>query len=115
MKWLLDEMLPAVTCRLLVGRGHDAVSVHEVNLAGAEDERVFAFAARERRIIVTENFADYAVLLEQRIGRGQPCVPVVFVRKSMFPGRGALATRIARRLDDWANAHPEPYIGPHWA
>ena len=115
MKWLLDEMLPAASCRQLVARGHDAVSVHDLGLAGAEDERVFDRAVREGRVLVTENFADYSLLLEQRMARGENCVPVVFVRKATFGRRGALATQLARRLDAWAKAHPDPYVGPHWA
>jgi predicted nuclease of predicted toxin-antitoxin system len=115
MKWLLDEMLPAATCRQLIRRGHDAVSVYDRDLGGAEDARVFHVAVSEQRIMVTENFADYAVLLEQCISRGAPCVPVVFVRKTGSSARGALAARLAKRLDDWAKAHPDPYVGPHWA
>jgi predicted nuclease of predicted toxin-antitoxin system len=71
MKWLLDEMLPPATSKHLITRGHDAVSVQEVELSGAEDERVFDFAVREQRIVVTENFADYALLLEHRIHRSR--------------------------------------------
>lgn len=115
MKWLLDEMLPAETGRQLIHRGHDAVSVHDLDLAGAEDDRVFDTAVRAKRVMVTENFADYAILLEQRLSRGGACVPVVFVRKSDYRGRGALASRLAKRLHDWARAHPDPYVGPHWA
>jgi hypothetical protein len=114
MKWLLDEMLPTTTCEQLAARGHDALSVGAAGLAGAEDERVFDKAVREQRVIVTENFADYAVLLEHRVARGAPCVPVVFVHKRDFPRRGSLATMLARRLDEWARANPDPYVGPHW-
>jgi hypothetical protein len=115
MKWLLDEMFPAAACKHLVKRGHNALSVHDVGLTGAEDARVFDCAVRESRVIVTENFADYAMLLEQRMGRGEDCVPVVFVHKSDLPHRGALAMHLAFRLDAWARSHPEPFIGPHWA
>jgi predicted nuclease of predicted toxin-antitoxin system len=115
MKWLLDEMLPRATCQWLGKRGHDALSVHDAGLAGQEDDRVFDFAVRERRIIVTENFSDYAILLEERIRRETGCVPVVFIRKSDLPRRGALATHLGRRLHDWASKNPSPYVGPHWA
>ena len=114
MRWLLDEMLPPASCRLLVGKGHDAISVSEAGLAGADDGRVFDLAVRERRVLVTENFADYALLLEQRLSRNEPCVPVVFVRKADLPRRGSLATHLARRLLAWAKANQHPYVGPHW-
>ena len=113
MKWLIDEMLPAATCARLAALGHDAVSVHDVGLGGADDERVFERAVREGRVVVTENFADYALLLEQRLARAEPTVPVVFVHKASLPRRGALAARLAKRLGAWARANPDPYLGPH--
>jgi hypothetical protein len=115
MRWLLDEMLPPATCQLLVRLGHDAISVHDAGLSGMPDDAVFDFAVRERRLVVTENFADYAIAVDQRINRSEPCVPVIFVRKSGLPRRAALAVRLAQRLDDWARSNPDPYLGPHWA
>jgi hypothetical protein len=114
MKWLLDEMLPPATCRLLAAKGHDAMSVSEAGLSGADDGRVFELAVRERRVLVTENFADYALLLEQRLSRNEACTPAVFVRKAALPRRGSLASHLAGRLAAWAKAHEHPYIGPHW-
>ena len=114
MRWLLDEMLPAATAEELNRRTYDAVTVHHVGLAGADDPTVFDYAISEDRIVVTENFADFATLLDQRLRRDDPCVPVVFVRKADFPRRGALAARLADRLDAWSRANPHPYIGPHW-
>lgn len=115
MKWLLDEMLPPATCKLLAGKGHDATSVSEAGLAGADDGRVFELAVREGRILVTENFADYALLLEQRLARNEACVPIVFIRKADLPRRASLASHLARSLLTWAKTHEDPYIGPHWA
>ena len=114
MKWLLDEMLPSAACAELRRRGHDALAVRDAGLEGAEDDRVFDRAVRDARVIVTENFADYAALIEQRMGAGSACVPVVFVRKSELPKRGALASVLARQLHAWSKANPEPYVGPHW-
>jgi len=94
--------------------GHDALSVHDVNLAGADDDEVFAFAVTESRIVVTENFADYAAIVERRLGRDEPGIAVVFVRKSDFPGSGALAAHLAAHLDKWAAENPAPYVGLHW-
>lgn len=106
-------MLPPAAATLLSRRGHDAASVHDVGLAGASDPDVFDFAVENRRLVVTENFSDYALLLAHRLGNDQPCVPVVFVRKPDLPKGGALAARLAERLDAWAAANPEPYLGPH--
>jgi hypothetical protein len=114
VRWLLDEMLPPTTAEHLTERGHDAVSVYDVGLAGADDPEVFSHAVAADRVVVTENFADYSLLLSQRLSSDQACVPVVFVHKSDFPEGGALAVHLAAHLDAWAAANPQPYGGPHW-
>jgi hypothetical protein len=94
--------------------GHDAVSVLDIEMGAAPDSDVFERAVLEDRVVVTENFADYATLLEQRQGRGERCVAVVFVRRADLPRRGALAVHLARRLDVWAESNPEPFVGLYW-
>jgi predicted nuclease of predicted toxin-antitoxin system len=106
-------MLPPAVAGELARRGHDAVSVHDAGLGGADDTTVFDWAVSQNRVVVTENFADFATLLDQRLRAEQPCVPVVFVRKADLPRRGALAGHLGKKLDGWARAHPEPYLGPH--
>jgi predicted nuclease of predicted toxin-antitoxin system len=107
-------MLPRTLAQRLTELDHDAVSVHDVELAGAPDEDVFECAVVQDRLIVTENFADFVRLLEVRQSSDAPCVPVVFVRKSNFPRGGGLATHLAKHLDKWARDHPDPYVGAHW-
>jgi hypothetical protein len=114
VKWIIDEMLPLATAQELRDKGHDAVAVAELAMRGATDGEVFDRAVGEQRIVVTENFADFAALVEQRQRSDEPCTPVAFVRKSSLPSRGALATHLAKRLDQWATANPEPYEGLHW-
>jgi hypothetical protein len=114
VRWLLDEMLAKATATELEKLGHDAIAVVDAELAGADDPVVFEYAVAEQRIVVTENFADFAALLEKRQRAEEPCVPVVFVRKASFPFRGALPTHLAKHLHRWAEENPEPYTGFHW-
>ena len=114
MRWLVDEMLPPALAVALTDRGHDAVSVFGVGLAGASDSEVLSFAVEHDRLVMTENFADFALLLEHRRSADQECVPVVFVRTPTTRAGGGLATRLAALLDRWARTHPEPYPGAHW-
>jgi predicted nuclease of predicted toxin-antitoxin system len=114
VRWLLDEMLPPRAAELLRDLGHDAVAVLDLGLAATADEIVYERAVRERRIMVTENFADYAIILRERQVLGRECVPVVFVRRVDLPRRGALARHLVARLVAWAEANPDPAVGLHW-
>jgi len=114
VRWLIDEMLPPDTVAELNRHGHDAASVAELGLSGQPDPAVFDQAVAAGRIVVTENIGDFAVLLEQRLRNDEPVVPVVFVCKADLPRRGALPHHLAARLHAWAQANPEPYLGPHW-
>lgn len=114
MKWLIDEMLPPTTADELDRRRHDAVTAVAAGLAGAGDAAVFQRAIDDDRVVVTENFADFASLVEQSAAGDVVGVPVVFVRKSAFPAGSGLAFHLAEHLDAWAQAHPDPYRGLHW-
>ncbi len=108
MKWLIGEMFPEAVAEELRHKGHDAVAVFELDMQGAPDQDVFDLAVSQKRIVVTENFADFAALVEKRQTDDEPCTPVVFVRKSSFPTGGALPAHLAEHLDKWAQDNPDP-------
>jgi len=114
MKWLIDEMFPHAVAEELRSKGHDAVAVFELDMQGARDEEVLDLPVDQGRVVVTENFADFAALVEQRQTADEQCTPVVFVRKSSFPAGGALPAHLAEHLDKWAQDNPDPYHGLHW-
>jgi predicted nuclease of predicted toxin-antitoxin system len=114
LRWLIDEMLPATAAAELVALGHEALSVAEAGLAGASDDVLYDLAVKENRVLVSENFADFATIVKERVARNEPCAPVVFVRKQDFPRRGALAPRLAQHLHEWAVDNPDPFPGVHW-
>ncbi len=107
-------MLPSAAATELGARGHDAISILEMGMAGAADADILDRAVKQDRVVVTENFADFAALVALRLSRQERCVPVVFVRRGSLPKRGALAAHLARLLDAWATANPEPFVGIHW-
>jgi hypothetical protein len=104
--FLIDEMFPPATAAILCeSHGHDAVHVFDVGLQATDDAQVAAFARAERRAVVTENVVDFS---------SERDVVLVFVLKTnLLPG-GAQAAGLAKILDRWAQAHPDPYLGPHW-
>jgi len=107
-------MLPKVAATELNQLGHDAIWVRDVGLGTTPDSQVFEYAVVHDRAMVTENFGDYSILLEQRLSSRQEIVPVVFVHKKDFPQGGALAKHLASHLHAWAKQNPDPYRGAHW-
>lgn len=107
-------MLPPATAVELNDLGHEALSVVEVGLAETDDAVVCAGAVERDCVMVTENFADFAALVGQRLANEEACVAVVFVRKRDYPRGGALPAHLARRLHQWASENPDPYPGLHW-
>lgn len=104
--FLIDEMFPPATAVILRDTyRRDAIHVSEAGLLATADTQVAAFARAEGRAIVTENVADYAAERE---------VILIFVLKRNLPARGAQAPALAKYLDNWSRANPDPYIGPHW-
>lgn len=105
-KFLIDEMFSATTAELLRDtHHHDAVHVSEVGLQAVEDALVAATVRAENRVVVTENVADFATERD---------LVLLFVLKRNLPSGGAQPPALARILDQWAKANPDPYLGPHW-
>jgi Domain of unknown function (DUF5615) len=104
VRFLIDEVFPSTTCELLSERGHDAVHVRDRGVNARPDSEVAAAAIRENRVLVTENVKDFAARQD---------LAVVCVLKSRLPASG-MAEHLARRLDKWATANPDPYLGLHW-
>jgi hypothetical protein len=104
--FLIDEMFPLTAAVLLRDNyRRDAVHVSEIGLLATEDAQVAAAARAQRRALITENVADFAAERD---------VVLVFVLKKNLPAGGAQAAVLAKALDHWARANPDPYIGPHW-
>lgn len=62
MKLLLDENLSSVHAQMLRELGHDAVSVVELGLAGADDAVVRESAIESKRVLITLD-GDFANVL----------------------------------------------------
>lgn len=105
-KFLIDEMFPAAAAVLLRDTyHHDAVHVAEIGLQATEDTQIAAAARAQGRAVVTENAADFVAERD---------VVLVFMLKKNLPAGGAQAAALAKALDRWAQANPDPYLGPHW-
>lgn len=114
MRWLLDEMLPRLAVDVLNERGHDAVSVVDMDIRGASDSTVYASAVEQDRIVVTEDEGDFERILMQAFATGAAVVPVVVVRKARFGRGGSMLYRLAEALHRWSVDNPDPFLGAHY-
>jgi len=105
-RFLVDEMFPLTAAVLLRDTyHHDAVHVAEIGLQATDDTLIAAAARAQGRAVVTENAADFVAERD---------VVLVFILKKNLPAGGAQAAALAKALDRWAQANPDPYLGPHW-
>lgn len=86
MRLLLDEMHAPHVAERLRSMGHDAVAVKErPELIGLPDEDLLVVAAGERRVLVTENVKDFAVLDRQWAAAGRQHAGLVLTHPRRFP------------------------------
>jgi predicted nuclease of predicted toxin-antitoxin system len=111
VRLLLDEMYSPPVAEQLRAGGHDAVSVHDAahrRLEGAADAEVFAAAADEGRVLVTENVPDFSRLEAQALAEGRPAPALVFTTNRRFPrGDEATTGRLVRALTRLLNERGE--------
>ncbi len=116
---LLDEMFPPVIAEELRRRGHDVIAVAaDPQLRAMSDPELFAWAAQQRRRLVTENAKDFRRLLAETAPTGAGLLLTSsrsFPRSRQAPGDliTALAAWLsspdvtARPPEDWLVRRPE--------
>jgi hypothetical protein len=108
LKLLLDEMYPPVLAQTLRAAGIETSTVAELGLAGRSDPDVFAAAAANGSVLLTENVADFARVATEHVARGHHHPGVLIALSSRFSRRphrintisGAVCALIDEDLDD---------------
>lgn len=118
MRLLIDEMYPPAIAEQLRDRAHDVEAVTErAELRGLADIEIFAQAQREQRAVVTENIADFSVIVDGYDQRGQGHYGLTFVPADTHPrGNPRTVGRMVVELSQLLSEHPEetPTSLRHW-
>ncbi len=80
-KLYLNENLSWKVAHALRKSGFDVVSSHDTGLNTTDDETQMAFAIKEDRAIVTNNFADFRRLNDEYHARGENHHGIIFTLK----------------------------------
>jgi predicted nuclease of predicted toxin-antitoxin system len=83
LRLLFDQLVSGPALRRLRECGVDVLHVGEVGLSEADDPAIFHWATRERRVIVTRNYCDFAPLVEAFARKGDPFPGVLFYPSSI--------------------------------
>jgi predicted nuclease of predicted toxin-antitoxin system len=70
VRFLLDQDVYAVTCRLLRDLGHDVVTAADLNLSRSSDRGLLMRPAEEKRLFVTRDKDFGGLVFVERLSRG---------------------------------------------
>jgi hypothetical protein len=103
---LLDEMFSPRIAELLTKRGVDcqAVAARAV-LRSRDDPEILEAAARQARILVTNNVVDFEILRRRAVAEGQEVPGMIYTSDDRFPRNRAFVARLADALEHAARNH----------
>lgn len=112
---LLDEHFPPALARALRARDHDVVAVLDAALTGLPDASIFAAAVAQDRRIVTENVADFRVLLAHALSAGVPAARLLLVPARRFGRSASRVGALQEALTAWLEpSHVGERSGEDW-
>jgi predicted nuclease of predicted toxin-antitoxin system len=106
LRLLLDEQLSPAIADQLRSRGHDVLTAVEAGLGGVTDERVLAWAVRERRAVVTNNIRDFRTLHADSLKTRSPHCGIVLVPTGKYSLRRDKLGPLVAALDQLLMVSP---------
>ena len=104
VKFYLDENMSPKIAEIMRKLGIDALSAHEVNMAGAADEEQLDYASRGKRCLVTYNRNDFIELSKMYLDSGRAHSGVIIVP---YTFRGDEFRLTAKALAAFASHNPK--------
>jgi len=105
VRLLLDEHLSRTVAEQLRKLGHDVMAVVEVGLRQQLDTEVMAWAAGEKRAVVTANYQDFRRIHDVYLSRGDRHFGLVLVPRRFSLSREGFG-RLIETLDRLLTEHP---------
>ena len=102
LKLYLNENLSWRIAKSLREYGYDVISSHEAEMDQADDPTQFAFAVKQGRAVVTNNFHDFVALDEAYAAQGKSHYGIIFTIKYSLP---LLIRRLRAVLESVSQEH----------
>jgi hypothetical protein len=112
----LDEMFSPVIAQALCEFGYDVVAVADrADLRAMTDAEIFAWAAAQRRWLLTENVKDFRPLLLRAMQADTPTTGILFTSSRSFPRSRKNPGPLISALRAWlSSGPPEVPITENW-
>jgi predicted nuclease of predicted toxin-antitoxin system len=108
LRLLLDEHYSRQIAEQLREGDHDVTAVKEdVNLEGLDDERLLSLARDQGRALLTNNVADFALLIREWTSRGESHAGVIYTSDESMPRSRNTIGLYLERLSALLDEHPE--------
>lgn len=116
MRLALDHHYSPAIAGELRKRGHDAVAAIEREWHYLSDEESLAACAAERRALVTNNVADFMVIIRACAVEGQSHAGVIFTSDRTMPRTRATIGRYVAALSELHEEHSDGDFADrvHW-
>ena len=108
MRLALDHHYSPAIAVALRDQGFDAVTVAQLGAAAEDDEPLLVLCRSEGRVLLTNNVADFAVILRRWQADGRAHHGVVFTSDSAYPRARAGIGVLVHALVALLTAYPEP-------
>lgn len=106
MKLALDHHYPKLIAAGLRDRGFDVVTAFEMDWHAEDDEPLLALCFGQRRALVTNNVADFAVIVRRWQAESRSHFGVIFTSDASLPRVPALIDTYRDRLARLMLTHP---------
>lgn len=109
MRLLLDEMISPRIARELREQGHDvqAIKRDRPDLSGRGDREIVQRMSAERRVIVTNDVADFQAIHLGMLSADEEHAGIVFTFDAVLPRRKSTIARWVQALAELLAGHPD--------